>query len=124
MRNVESLYVIIAGNIMKEWKKLCISQAGLAEWADISIDTVKSVEGGRRAMSLDTYLRIVQALETTPMALMNNEQPEEYMERFFFLVAGRGEREIEYGTTYCGASSQGRAFMRSEVYFSGGRSLL
>lgn len=96
MSNMENLYVIIAGNIRKERKKLHISQARLAERADISIDTVKSVEKGRRAMSLDTYLRIVQALETTPVALMNNEQPEEYMERFFFLMAGRNKREIEF----------------------------
>lgn len=73
-----------------------MSQAELAERAELSIDTVKSVEQGRRAMSLDTYLRIVKALETTPVALMNDKQPEKYMERFFFLVAGRSEREIEF----------------------------
>lgn len=86
----------IARNIKNKRKKLHISQAELAERADLSIDTIKGVENGRRAMSLDTYLRIVKALGTTPMALMNNEQPEKYMERFFFLVAGRGEREIEF----------------------------
>ncbi|MEY8517339.1 hypothetical protein AALC25_10515 [Lachnospiraceae bacterium 29-84] len=47
-------------------------------------------------MSLDTYLRIVQALEITPMALMNQiERPEGYMEYFFFLVERCNKSEIE-----------------------------
>lgn len=86
MSNEENIYSIIAGNIRRERKRLCLSQARLAERADISIDTIKSVERGKRAMSLDTYLRIVQALETTPLALMNKEQSEGYIERFFVLV--------------------------------------
>lgn len=68
----------------------------LAERADVSVDTIKSVENGRRAMSLDTYLSIVQALETTPLALMSREQPEQYIERFVFLMNRRNEREIEF----------------------------
>lgn len=93
--NLDNLYAVIAENIKRERKKLCISQAELAERADISIDTVKSVESGRREMSLNTFLRIVQALETTPMMLINGKG-QEYMERFFFLVAGRDESEIEF----------------------------
>lgn len=96
MSNEENIYSIIAGNIRRERKRLCLSQARLAERADISIDTIKSVERGKRAMSLDTYLRIVQALETTPLALMKKEQSEGYIERFFVLVSERNEREIEF----------------------------
>lgn len=96
MNNGENLYEIIAGNIRRERKRLCISQAELAERADVSVDTIKSVENGRRAMSLDTYLSIVQALETTPLALMSREQPEQYIERFIFMMNRRNEREIEF----------------------------
>lgn len=96
MSNEEKLYEIIAKNIRRERKRLCISQAELAERADVSVDTIKSVENGRRAMSLDTYLSIVQALETTPLALMSREQPERYIERFAFLMNRRDEREIEF----------------------------
>lgn len=96
MNSSEKIYMIIAGNVRKERKKQCISQAGLGEKADISIDTVKSVESGRRAMSLDTYLRIEQALGTSPMALIGRERHEEYMERFFFLIARRNEGEIKF----------------------------
>lgn len=96
MNNGEKLYEIIAGNIRRERKRLCISQAELAERADISVDTIKSVENGRRAMSLDTYLSIVQALETTPLALMSRKQPWHYIERFIYMMDRRNEREIEF----------------------------
>lgn len=36
MRNGENLYEIIAGNIRREWKRLSLTQAKLAEWADVS----------------------------------------------------------------------------------------
>ena len=55
----EHIYEIIAANIRKERIRLGITQAELAERADVSLDTIKSVENGRRAMSLDTYLNIV-----------------------------------------------------------------
>ena len=51
----EHIYEIIAENIRKERRRLGITQAELAERADVSLDTIKSVENGRRAMSLDTY---------------------------------------------------------------------
>ena len=63
----EHIYEIIAENIRKERRRLGITQAELAERADVSLDTIKSVENGRRAMSLDTYLNIVHALESSPM---------------------------------------------------------
>ena len=96
MRNGENLYEIIVGNIRRERKRLSLTQAKLAERADVSIDTVKSIENGRRAMSLDTYLNIVQALETSPLALMSRKQPEQYIERFIFMMIGATKREIEF----------------------------
>ena len=50
----EHIYEIIEENIRKERRRLGITQAELAERADVSLDTIKSVENGRRAMSLDT----------------------------------------------------------------------
>ena len=49
----EHIYEIIAENIRKERRRLGITQAELAERADVSLDTIKSVENGRRAMSLE-----------------------------------------------------------------------
>ena len=44
MGNREHIYEIIAGNIRKERRRLGMTQAELAERADISLDTIKSVE--------------------------------------------------------------------------------
>ena len=53
----EHIYEIIAENIRKERRRLGITQAELAERADVSLDTIKSVENGRRAMSLDSQMQ-------------------------------------------------------------------
>lgn len=96
MNNEEHLHEIIACNIKGERKKLCLSQSELAERANISIDTVKSVESGRRIMSLDTYLRIVQALETTPSALLYETRGKDCMERFAYMMIQRSQQEMEF----------------------------
>ena len=87
---------IIAENIRKERRRLGITQAELAERADVSLDTIKSVENGRRAMSLDTYLNIVHALESSPTVLMSQQHPEKHIERFAFMMNRCDEREIEF----------------------------
>lgn len=92
----QALYETIAYNIRKEREKLYISQAQLAEKADVSVDTVKSIESGRRSMSLCTYLRIVDALETTPVNLMTKEQSDEYIDRLLFIMANCNARQREF----------------------------
>ena len=92
----EHKYKIIAKKIRKERRRLGITQAELAERADVSLDTIKSVENGRRAMSLDTYLNIVHALESSPMVLMSQQHPEKHIERFAFMMNRCDEREIEF----------------------------
>ncbi len=96
MEQGEKLYEIIADNIRKERKKLHISQGILAERAQVSIDTIKSIERGRRSMSLDTYLRIVEALDTTPLALMNREQTGYYIDRFVFMTKNCSSNQVEF----------------------------
>jgi len=114
MGNRENLYEIIADNIRKERKRLGMTQTELAERADISIDTIKSVENGRRAMSLDTYLNIVQALETSPMSLMGMEQPEKHIERFAYMMNQRNESEIEFVLHMVEQLLRGQASYKSE----------
>ena len=87
---------IVAENLAALRKKRGMTQAELAERADISLDTIKSVENGRRAMSLDTYLNIVHALESSPMVLMSRKHPQKHIERFAFMMNRRDEREIEF----------------------------
>ena len=92
----EHIYKIIAENIRKERRRLGITQAELAERADVSLDTIKSVENGRRAMSLVTYFNIVDGLESSAMVLMSQQHPEKHIERFAFMMNRRDEREIEF----------------------------
>ncbi|MDD3138495.1 MAG: helix-turn-helix transcriptional regulator [Lachnospiraceae bacterium] len=98
MQVVENLYEIIADNIRQQRKQLNITQWELAEKADLSLDTVKSVESGRRAMSLDTYLKIVQALETTPFVFIeeNVEERLNQVERFLIMTGQKSQREVEF----------------------------
>ena len=90
------LYQTIACNIRERRKQLCYSQAKLAEKADISVDTIKSIESGRRTMNLDTYLKIVEALETTPLGLIKDSAPEEWIDRLLFMTANFSSREINF----------------------------
>ncbi len=96
MENRKNLHRIVADNIKKERRRRQLTQMELADRADISVDTVKSIERGRRSMSLDTYLGIVQALEISPSALVNEKQPGKYMERFLYIIDQRSESEIEF----------------------------
>ncbi len=96
MDRMKNLYETIAGNMKTKRKQHGISQEQLAEQADVSVDTIKSVENGRRAMSLDTYLNIVQVLGAAPFSLMKQGYAKDYAERFLFLVERRSQWEIEF----------------------------
>lgn len=91
------LYETIAYNIRNRRKQLCFSQEQLAEKAEVSVDTIKNVESGRRTMTLGTYLRIVEALRTTPLALLKHgEQSEEWIDRLSFITANCSNREMKF----------------------------
>ena len=96
MGETESVYRTIACNVREERRRLYLSQAQLAERADVSLDTVKSIESGRRSMSLDTYLRVVRALGTTLGALLGAGPPQEFTERLVLMAEGRSENEIQF----------------------------
>lgn len=90
------IYKTIAYNIKKEREKQYISQVQLAERADVSVDTIKSIENGRRSMSLYTYLRIVEALETTPGALINKELSDESVDKILIMISNCNNKQREF----------------------------
>lgn len=96
MEETNSVYGTIACNVRKERRRLYLSQAQLAERAQLSLDTVKRIESGRRSISLDTYLQIVGALGTTPAALMESGPAQKFMDRLVVLTAGRSENELQF----------------------------
>ena len=67
----EHIYEIIAENIRKERRRLGITQAELAERADVSLDTIKSVENGRRAMSCLLYTSAIPYSMVLELNLLN-----------------------------------------------------
>lgn len=93
----ESTYTKLLQRISeKNAEGLELHRQSLQNGADVSLDTIKSVENGRRAMSLDTYLNIVHALESSPTVLMSQQHPEKHIERFAFMMNRCDEREIEF----------------------------
>ena len=97
MKTMDNIYEIIADNIRLERKRLGITQAQLAEKADLSIDTIKSVESGSRAMTLDTYLKLVQALDTTPFSsIIDAKEGKHHIDRFIFMTRERSSKEVEF----------------------------
>ena len=96
MGETKNVYRTIACNVREERRRLYLSQAQLAERAQLSLDTVKRIESGRRSISLDTYLQMVGALGTTPAALMGSRPAQKFMERLVLLTAGRSENEMQF----------------------------
>ncbi len=64
---------IIADNVRSYRKKQGITQMELAERADLSVDSIKRIESGNRGMSLDSFLRICNALRV-PLSFLLYEQ--------------------------------------------------
>ncbi|MDE6979960.1 MAG: helix-turn-helix transcriptional regulator, partial [Lachnospiraceae bacterium] len=83
-------------NIKAGRKKLNISQSQLAERAEVSLDSIKSIERGRRSMSLDTYMKIVNALGTTPFDLMRTGNCSYIIDRFMFMVKNCNDNQVEF----------------------------
>lgn len=88
---------IIADNVRLYRKKENLTQAELAERAELSLDTIKRVEGGKRTMSLENFIRLSDALRV-PLSFFlydhMDKMPEE--ERIHCLLEGRSEKQKEY----------------------------
>lgn len=54
-----------------------MTQAQLAETADLSVPYISHVERGKKRVSLDALLRISQALEVTVDQLLSGAQPQD-----------------------------------------------
>ncbi len=57
-------------NIIKYRKKLNLTQVQLGVWAGLTVDTVRSIEMGRRVPSLDTLCKLADALKVEPYELL------------------------------------------------------
>lgn len=94
---MKDLKYIIADNIKLYRKRRNLTQSELAEQAELSLDSIKRVEGGKRTMSLDNFLRIADALHV-PLSLLLYEQVELIpdVERILYVLEGKSEKQKEY----------------------------
>lgn len=94
---MKDLQYIIAENVRLYRKKENLTQAGLAERADLSLDSIKRVEGGKRTMSLENFMRIVEALKV-PLSFLLYENadviPE--TESLICIFEGKSQKQKEY----------------------------
>lgn len=90
MKNIK---YIIADNVKLYRKRQNSTQLELAELTELSLDSIKRVEGGKRTMSLDNFLRIADALYV-PLSLLLYEQVELIpdIERMLYVLEGKNEK--------------------------------
>jgi transcriptional regulator with XRE-family HTH domain len=68
-----------------------------AERADLSLDSIKRIEGGKRTMSLENFLRFSDALNV-PLSVFLYDQTDKMpeVERIHCILRGRCEIQKEY----------------------------
>ncbi len=59
---MKDIRYIIADNVRLYRKKENLTQAELQEWADLSLDSIKRIEGGKRTTLLENFIRLPDAL--------------------------------------------------------------
>lgn len=94
---MKDIRYIIADNVRLYRKKENLTQAELAERADLSLDSIKRIESGKRTMSLDNFLRLLDALHV-PSSFLLYEQVDKIpeAERIQCILKGRSESQKEY----------------------------
>lgn len=94
---MKDIRYIIADNVRIYRKKKNLTQMKLAELADLSLDSIKRLEGGKTTLSLENFVRISSALNV-PLSYLIYEEidiiPE--TERVLYILKGKSERQREY----------------------------
>lgn len=88
---------IIADNVKLCRKKQNLTQFELAEKADLSIDSVKRIEHGSRAISLENFMRIANALSVpVPYFMYEGLDGVPMTERILNVLNSKNEKQQEY----------------------------
>lgn len=94
---MKDIRYIIADNVRLYRKKENLTQAELAERADLSLDSIKRIEGGKRTMSLENFIRVAEALKAPlPFLIYENVDVIPEMERLFCIFEGKSQKQKEY----------------------------
>lgn len=94
---MKDIKYIIADNVRLYRKKENLTQMELAERAELSLDSVKRIEGGKRTMSLENFLRLSDALEV-PLSFLLHERKDRVpeIERISGILKKRSNKQKEY----------------------------
>lgn len=78
-------------------EKQNLTQVELAERADLSLDSIKRIESGKRTMSLDNFFRLLDALHV-PSSFLLYEHVDKMSEaeRIQCILRGRSESQKKY----------------------------
>lgn len=94
---MKDIRYIIADNVKLYRKKENLTQTELAELAELSLDSIKRIESGKRTMSLENFMRIADALHVS-LSFLVYEQADRIpeIERIHYILKGRSEKQKEY----------------------------
>ena len=91
------LKYIIADNVKLYWKKENLTQMDLAERAELSLDSIKRIERGKRTMSLENFLRVSDALHVPLSYLLYGENVDiSFAEQIREILEGRDNKQRKY----------------------------
>lgn len=94
---MKDIKYIIADNVKLYRNRHNLTQFELAEKAELSIDSVKRIEHGRRTMSLENFMKISDAL-SVPLSYLLYENLNEIpiMERILNALNHKSGKQQEY----------------------------
>lgn len=94
---MKDIRYIIADNVRLYRKRENLTQSELAERADLSLDSIKRIEGGKRTMSLENFLRLSDALHV-PLLFFLYDQADKIpeAEQIYCILKGRSESQKGY----------------------------
>lgn len=93
---MKDIKYIIADNVKLYRKKENMTQMELAERAELSLDSIKRIEGGRQSMSLENFLRVSDALQIPLPYLLYKEADIPEAEQFREILEGRDGGQRKY----------------------------
>ena len=91
---MKDIRYIIADNVRLYRKRENLTQMELAERTELSLDSIKRVEGGKTSLSLENFLRIAKALNVS-IAYLTSGQVESLpeMEQIHSILSRKKENE-------------------------------
>lgn len=94
---MDDIKYIITDNVKLYRKKENLTQMELAERAELSLESIKRIERGKRTMSLENFLRIADALHVPlPYLLYDSKEDMLEIERLNYILQRRNTKQRKY----------------------------